>query len=106
VGDTQVVYSFSVQADGTLTDKKPFCNMEFSDGLKVDEKNNVYVTGDLLYIFSPQGEKLEAITLPERPKNMNFGGREGKTLFITCPNGVYTLDITVRGASPVFSEYK
>ena len=97
VGDTQVVYSFKIQSDGSLTEKKFFCNMEFSDGLKVDEYNNVYVTGDLLYIFNPKGEKIEEIVVPERPKNMNFGGKDGKTLFITCPNSVYTLEMTVRG---------
>jgi gluconolactonase len=101
IGDTKVVYAFKIQPDGSLTDKTFFCNMEFSDGLKVDEKNNIYVTGDLLYIFSPKGEKIEEIAVPERPKNMNFAGRDRKTLFITCPNAAYTLEMTVSGVSAV-----
>jgi gluconolactonase len=93
VGDTKIVYSYQIQPDGSLSGKKFFCNMDFSDGLKVDKKNHVYVTGDLLYIYTPQGELLEKIEVPERPKNMNFAGKDGNTLFITCPKAVYTLEL-------------
>lgn len=98
VGDDQVVFTFKIQSDGSLTDKTPFCNMQFSDGFSMDERNNVYITGDKIYIYNQKAELLEEITVPERPKNMTFAGKDRKTLFITCPNNIYTLEMTVKGA--------
>ena len=98
VGDTSVVYSYRIQSDGSLSDKSPFCNMQFSDGLDVDENGNVYVTGDKIYIYNTKAELLEEIVTPERPKNINFAGKDRKMLFITCPNNIYTLEMTVKGA--------
>src|SRR5690606_27998575 len=47
-------YSFRVQADGTLTDKKLFTAMR-SDGMTLDEKGNLYLTGDGVTVFVSSG---------------------------------------------------
>ena len=90
--------SYKIQPDGSLTDKKIFCD-EGHDGMALDEKGNVYVTGDTaIHVYNPKGEKIEEITFPERPANVSFGGKERRTLFITAGTSIYTLDMTVRGA--------
>lgn len=45
------------------------------DGLTVDVKGNLYITSALgLQVYSPAGELLGIIKLPEQPANCTFGG--------------------------------
>lgn len=98
-GQCQGICSYAINADGTLGEGKLFCEQS-TDGMAVDEKGNVYLIGDVITIYNPEGEKIEEITLPERMcKNLAFGGKDRKTLFITGNVAVYTLEMTVRGAS-------
>jgi gluconolactonase len=84
-------YSFVIQKDGTLTDKKLFADMG-SDGMTVDSKGNVYLTGKGVTIFNSNGEKIETIAI-DAPwtANVCFGGKDRKTLFVTASKSVFTL---------------
>jgi len=96
-GDSKT-WVYNIQADGKLSDKRLFCE-QGSDGMTIDEKNNIYLTGgSSISIYNPRGDKIEEIVLSERPANMTFAGRERKTLFITAWTSVYTLEMAVRGA--------
>ena len=88
-------WSFTINSDGSLSDKKLFCD-QATDGMALDEKNNVYFSDG--FIFSPEGELIEEIDLPQRGANLSFGGKDRKTLFITAMSSVYTLEMTVKGA--------
>jgi gluconolactonase len=91
-------YSYKINSDGTLSGKKLFCD-QFTDGFKLDEKGNLYFSSDTgVTIYSPSGQKIDEIKLPARVSNLTFGGRERKTLFITCGDTVYTIEMSVRGA--------
>ena len=71
--------------------------------MTLDERGNIYLTGDGVKIFSPKGELLEHIKVPENwTANVTFGGTDFKTLFITAMDAVYTLQMNVRGATPYF----
>ncbi|MFS4418277.1 SMP-30/gluconolactonase/LRE family protein [Maribacter sp. 2307ULW6-5] len=97
IGDKKT-YVFKVEKDGQLTDRSLFCNMG-SDGMTLDTEGNVYLTGDGVTVFSPQGEKLHHIAVPEKwTANVTFGGPDRKTLFITAMDSVYTLEMAVAGA--------
>jgi gluconolactonase len=91
-------YSYQINPDGSLSDKKLFTEMG-SDGLTLDSKGNLYLTGKGLTVFNPQGEKIETIAV-DAPWTANacFGGKDGKTLFITAGKSVYTLKMKVKGA--------
>ena len=91
-------YSFVIQKDGTLTDKKLFADMG-SDGMTVDSKGNVYLTGKGVTIFNSNGEKIETIAI-DAPwtANVCFGGKDRKTLFVTASKSVFTLKMKVKGA--------
>ena len=95
---------YGMNADGTLKDKKEFCT-KGSDGMKVDEKGNVYLTtGGKVEIFAPDGKSLGNIPMPEvevggkkvreGPANLAF---DGKTLFITARTGFYSVEMKVAG---------
>ena len=91
-------YSFVIQKDGTLTDKKLFADMG-SDGMTVDSKGNVYLTGKGVTIFNSNGEKIETIAI-DAPWTANacFGGKDRKTLFVTASKSVFTVKMKVKGA--------
>lgn len=91
-------FSFRIQADGSLTDKKLFCEPG-SDGMTIDEQGNVYLTGRGVLVFNPAGEKIEQIDVPEGwTANVCFGGPEFRTLFITASKGLYAIEMNVKGA--------
>lgn len=69
------------------------------DGIKVDNKGNCYFTGPGgILVVNSKGTHLGTITPPEQPSNLCWGGKDRKTLFMTCRTGLYAIDLKVRGA--------
>jgi gluconolactonase len=90
-------YSFKIEADGKLSERKLFADMG-SDGMTIDRKGNVYLTGKGITVFDPSGNQIEHIAVDEPwTANVCFGGRNLKTLFITASKSVYTLKMNVKG---------
>ena len=96
---------FDITRDGKLRNGRVFATMDSdapggADGMKVDIKGNVYSTGPGgLWIFSEEGELLQQIKTP-RLTNLAWGGKKGKTLFMTSPDAVYKLEMTTMGYIP------
>lgn len=98
VGGKNKVWAYTINADGTLSNKKLFCE-ENTDGMAMDEHLNVYITADdHVSIYSPAGKLLEKIAMPIGCSNVEFCGKDRKTLFITYRGYIYTLDMAVKGA--------
>lgn len=92
-------YSYSIQPDGTLTDKKLFCEMG-SDGMTIDAEGNIYLTGKGVTVFNASGKKIEHMPVNEGwTANVCFGGSDHRTLFITASKGFYSIDMRVKGAN-------
>ena len=91
------IYRYAIQEDGTLKDRKLFCESG-SDGMTLDQHGNVYLTAGSVKVFSPMGEQIADLKFPERPANVVFGGKELKTLYVTARTGFYSLDMAVTGA--------
>lgn len=86
-------YRYRIAADGKLEDKQLFCEMG-SDGMTLDSTGNLYLTGKGVTVFSPEGQKLGHIPVPESwTANITLAGPEKKTLFITAMDSAYTLDM-------------
>jgi plastocyanin len=66
--------------------------------MTLDNQGNLYLTAGTVLVFNPQGKKIADIPFPERPSNVCFGGKDGKTLFVTARTGFYSLDMKVAGA--------
>ena len=86
-------YSYKINPDGTLSDKKLFAE-QGSDGMTLDEYGNVYLTAKSVTIYSPTGELIKTIDIPEMPSNVCFGGKNKKTLFITARTSLYSTNMT------------
>lgn len=90
-------YVYDIGKDGTLTNKNLFTS-KGSDGMTIDRKGNIYLTGDGVTVFNKKGEQIEHIAIDENwTANVCFGGKKMKTLFITAMDAVYGLDMKVQG---------
>ncbi len=96
IGDKKT-YSYTIENDGSLTDRKLFTEMG-SDGMTIDNQGNVYLTGDGVIVFDPKGNQIEHIKIGQGwTANVTFGGPEQNILFITASEAVYTLKMKVKG---------
>lgn len=102
--DEQWVRAFDVRQDGLVENGRVFARLEGPgegrpDGMKVDVEGNVYVTGPGgVWVFAPDGKRLETIETPEVPANVAFGGEDGRTLYITARTSVYSVRVRHAGA--------
>jgi gluconolactonase len=93
-------YRYDIQPDGTLANKTLFCELG-SDGMTIDEENNLYLTGRGVTVFNKQGQKIEHIAIDEPwTANVCFGGEDRRTLFITASKGLYSIRLRVQGMDP------
>ena len=96
IGDSKT-YRYEIREDGYLINKELFCEMG-SDGMTIDNRGNVYLTGDGVTVFSSKGEKIAHIPVPAKwTANVTFAALDRKTLFITAMDAVYTLQMKTRG---------
>ena len=71
---------------------------ELVDGMKLDERGNVYVTGPKgVWILAPDGGQLGVIEVPENVGNVNWGGDDWSTLYIPASTSVYRVQMKVAG---------
>ena len=72
----------------------------FPDGMKCDERGNLYCTGPGgVWVIAPGGEHLGTIQTPEIAANMAWGGDDRRTLYITASTSLYRIEMKVRGAA-------
>jgi gluconolactonase len=90
-------YVFAIGVGGQLSGRRLFYE-QGSDGMTLDERGNVYLTGDGVTVYDPAGKKIAHIPVPEKwTANLCFGGKDRKTLFITASEGLYMLRMRVKG---------
>jgi len=96
IGDNKT-YVYDIQPNGTLKNKKLFCQLG-SDGMTIDDRGNVYLTGKGVTVFDKTGKQIEHIDIPEPwTANVCFGGKDRQTLFITASKCLYGIRMNVKG---------
>ena len=83
------VWQFKLSKEGEISDKqllRKFDDFGF-DGMRCDVKGNLYITRHgkgTVVILDPKGEIIKEIdVLGKHPTNLAFGGKDGKTVFVT-----------------------
>lgn len=83
------VWAYDLSPEGNISNKRILIKFEDfgMDGMRTDVKGNLYIArygkGTVAKI-SPKGEILHEITLAGKsPSNIAFGGKDGKTVFVT-----------------------
>ena len=103
----KVVMRYDVAADGTLTNARVFFDLTSApgedaiDGIKVDQKGNLYVSGPGgLWVFSPAGKHLGTIFASRHPHNFAWGDDDGQSLYLCARAGLYRMRLNVPGIRP------
>jgi len=98
-----------------LQNARPFASMSLkvkdrqlnggTDGLRADVDGNIWASAgwagegfDGVHIFSPEGERIGQILLPETASNICFGGPKRNRLFITASQSLYAVYVETQGA--------
>jgi len=90
-------YRYRIMPDGTLSDKQLFVN-QGSDGMTLDDRGDVYLTGNGVTVYNPRGQKILHIPVPAKwTANVCFGGADRSVLFITASESVYVIKTLVKG---------
>jgi gluconolactonase len=66
------------------------------DGMTVDPAGNLYAAvQNAIWAWTPAGERLFELPVPEDPTNVTLGGDDGKTLFITAQTSLYGIGLNI-----------
>jgi gluconolactonase len=104
----KVVMRYEADPDGALSNGTVFFDMTSArgedalDGIKVDRKGNLYVSGPGgLWVISPEGKHLGTIIAPKHPHNFAWGDDDGKTLYLCARSGLYKMRLGIPGVRPL-----
>jgi len=90
-------YKYDIAAGGILENRRLFVS-QGSDGMTLDEKGNLYLSGKGVTVYDANGTRLGNIPVAANwVGNICFGGKNRNILFITASESVYTLRMQVRG---------
>jgi len=104
INDRQIMH-YDIVGPGKLSEGKAIFTGDEQldgggpDGMAFDENGNIYATYKTVVVLSPKGELIGRVDVPEKPANCTFGGKDGKTLFITARTSLYQLPMQVSGAA-------
>jgi gluconolactonase len=104
-GPRPVLMAYPVKEDGSTGEGRELSNARTIgggrrggfDGMKVDQKGNLFVTGPGgVYILTPEGKHLGTLLTTQRTANCAFG-EDGSTLFITADHTLLKVRLTTKG---------
>ena len=105
----RAIYKYDVKPDGTLVNRQVFADLSKEpgdgnpDGMKVDSAGNLWASGPGGFrIFTPKGQLLGQIQLPEVTSNLAWGGDDGKTAYFTAATSIYKIAVKIPGQLPLY----
>ena len=104
-GPEMFVNIYDVKADGSVGAGRRLISYpgprpgDVPDGLKVDSRGNIWTSGPGgIRIINPQGKVLGQIRTPDIAQaNIAWGGKDGRTAYITATGNVYRLRLAAPG---------
>jgi len=115
-GGNRKIWAFDLDAEGNPSGQRlvyDFAPGRGGDGMRLDIEGNLYVAAGVMaprhpwetadvppavYIMTPEGKLLGRIPVSEDLiTNLAFGGRDGRTLYITAGKTVFTTRVAVAG---------
>ena len=109
-GDPKDIQVFDI-ADGKARNKRRFIGTEMNgksglaDGIRADTDGNIWAgmgwvgAGyDGVHVFTPAGERIGQIRLPEICANLCFGGTKRNRLLMAASQSIYSLYVGTKGA--------
>jgi gluconolactonase len=106
-----IIQVYDVTENQSLTRGRQFISMEYqgksglADGIRADKDGNIWTGGgwvgpgyDGVHVFSPQGQRIGIILLPEICANLCFGGLRRNRLFMAASQSLYAVYVETQGA--------
>lgn len=112
------ILAFDLASDGTLSNRRTLISFypgRSGDGMCIDSEGNLYVAAGLhatrktsetldtrpgIHVISPAGKLIAFMQTPEDTiTNCTFGGRDLKTLFVTCGTKLLSIRTSIPGKS-------
>jgi len=98
--DDRNVRAYDLDKNGAASNERILVsNIEgIPDGIRVDEKGNLYVAAAKVEAYTPEGKPLGSVPLPETPSNCAFGDSDFESLYVTARTSVYRVRLNVKGS--------
>jgi gluconolactonase len=98
--DTHSVHAFELERSGAASnDRVLISNIDgVPDGMRTDEKGNLYVAANGIQIYTAAGKPLQPLMVSERPSNLAFGDADFQSLYITARDSVFRVRMNVKGS--------
>ncbi len=108
----KIIKVYDVANSKTVHNGKQYVSMELAgkgaglaDGIRADTDGNIWVGAgwvgegyDGVHVFTPSGERIGMILLPEICANVCFGGKKRNRLFMAAGQSIYTVYVEAQGA--------
>ncbi len=97
--DEKKVYAYDLDKNGVASNERvALSGIEgIPDGIRTDEKGNLYIAAKAVLIYTPEGKLIRQIPLSEKPSNLAFGDSDLQSLYVTARTSVYRLRLPVKG---------
>jgi gluconolactonase len=101
-GDTKYIRRYDIDKNLKVSSPIEFAKTDpnyVMDGFRFDSEKNLWTScGNGVACYTSSGEQIGYIKIPERVSNVDFGGVDGKILFITASTSFYMANLNVKGA--------
>jgi len=100
-----VSMALEVKLPGNVVGKRKVAG--FADGIRCDTDGNIWASAgwaevgegfDGVHVFTPEGQRIGQILLPEVCSNVCFGGPKRNRLFMTASQSLYSVYVEAQGA--------
>jgi sugar lactone lactonase YvrE len=98
--DERTVRAFDIEKDGAPVNERVLISgiAGIPDGIRTDERGNLYVAAKEVYVYSSAGKQISHINLGETPSNLAWGDNDFGTLYVSARSSVYRIRLDTKGS--------
>lgn len=98
--DDRLIRAFDVAGNGTASNERTLItNIDGPpDGIRTDEKGNIWVTCNHVSIYAPDGKFIHKMLFPETPRNLTWGDGDFSVLYVTALTSIYRVQLDIKGS--------
>jgi gluconolactonase len=99
--DEKRIYAYDLDNKGGASNERAFISgiEGVPDGIKTDEKGNLYIAAKSVLIYTPEGKLIRDVPIAEKPSNLAFGDADLQSLFVAARTSLFRLRLPVKGWS-------
>jgi len=97
--DQKLIRGYDLDSQGRASNQRTvIANLEAgADGIRTDRKGNLYLAAHGVLVYSPQGKLLGRIQPPVNPRNLAFGDKDFRTLYM-IGNTLFRVRLKIAGS--------